>query len=247
MHEDLPSLRVEYGTDGFAEADAGADPMALFAAWLEAARGVETDREANAMTLATVGAGGVPSARMVLLKGIDPTDARFTWFTNLDSRKGLEVAANPLAALCWWWPAAGDVPGRQVRAVGRVVQLDRAASATYFDSRPIGARIGAAASHQSRAVPDRAALDARAAALTEPVRIPERWGGLQLVADELEFWQGRSGRLHDRVSFLRVDDMGRPRSEAAIAAAGGLDQLEAAALRVTDAAGTSWLRARLEP
>ena len=245
MHDDLASIRVDYDGDGFSAADAGDDPMATFVAWFGDARGRDTVAEANAMTLATATAAGVPSARMVLLKAIDPAQGSFTWYTNLRSRKAVEAATTGAAALCWWWPGT---PGRQVRAVGRVEEVAVATARSYFDSRPLDARIGATTSRQSRAVAARATLDARAAELrgTEP-QLPDTWGGLTLVVDELEFWQGRSGRLHDRVTFLRLDAGGAIRSSAAVAAAGGDDALRAAGSIVTDPHGTRWLRARLEP
>ena len=245
MHDDLASIRVDYDGDGFSAADAGADPMATFLAWFGDARGRDTVAEANAMTLATATADGVPSARMVLLKAVDPVRTSFTWYTNLRSRKAMEAATTGVAALCWWWPGS---PGRQVRAVGRVEEVDVNTSRSYFDGRPRDARIGAVASRQSRAVADRATLDARAAELegVEP-ELPETWGGLTLTADELEFWQGRAGRLHDRITFLRLDEDGGIRSSAAVVAAGGADALRAAGSVVTDAHGARWLRARLEP
>ncbi|MCW2973613.1 MAG: Pyridoxamine 5-phosphate oxidase [Thermoleophilia bacterium] len=222
--------------------------MAVFVAWFALARAAATARsgpEANAMTAATVAADGTPSARMVLLKDVDERAAAFTWYTNLASRKANELATNDRAALCWWWP--GEVP-RQVRAVGRVTPVDRATSAAYFASRPIEARIGAAVSHQSRAVAHRSELDDRTAAINPArVELPDDWGGLRLVADELEFWQGRTGRLHDRITFLRLDDAGEPYAASAVASAGGAAAVRAAATEVTDPAGTRWWRVRLEP
>jgi pyridoxamine 5'-phosphate oxidase len=182
---------------------------------------------------------------MVLLKAVDDAAASFGWHTNLESRKANECLRSGAAALCWWWPGE---PGRQVRAVGRVERLERDASREYFERRPRIARVSAVASHQSRAVADRATIDARAAAIDpETVELPDTWGGLRLVADELEFWQGRTGRLHDRITFLRLGDDGVVRSRAAAAAAGGDDALRAAGTVVVDPHGTSWLRARLEP
>lgn len=236
---------MEYDGSGFHAADAGDDPMARFAAWFEAAAEQSLTAEPNAMTLATAAGDGTPSARMVLLKGVDHRRAAFTWYTNLDSRKAREAVAAGRAALCWWWPGT---PGRQVRAVGRVEAVGREEAAAYYETRPESARVGAAASRQSRAVVDRAQLDARVAAVDhEHLRLPDGWGGLRLVADELEFWQGRAGRLHDRFAFLRLDAEGGIVSHAGVDAAGGEAVVREVATPVTDGHGTRWLRVRLEP
>ncbi len=250
MHDDLADIRIDYAGAGFAASDAGTDPMALFRAWFDHASTLDTVTEANAMSLATSTPDGTPSNRMVLLKAVDPAAATFGWHTNLLSRKATECLATGRAALCWWWPGTSSAasPGRQVRAVGRVERLDRDASRAYFERRPIEARVSAVASHQSRAVADRATIDARAAAIDpNAVELPDSWGGLRLVADELEFWQGRTARLHDRIAFLRLDAGDRVTSRAAADAAGGDDALHAAGTIVTDSHGTRWLRARLEP
>ena len=220
--------------------------MALFDRWFQDAKQRSSVAEANAMSLATVGDGGVPSVRMVLLKAVSAELASFTWFTNLASRKAMELATSGSGALCWWWPGE---PGRQVRAVGAVRHIDRADSQRYFDSRPASAQAGAIASHQSRAVNSRRTLDGRLAAVAEQsdLTLPEEWGGLELIADELEFWQGRGGRLHDRIVFLRTDPQGAPLSANAIAACGGIDSARAAGTYVEDTTGTQWLRVRLEP
>lgn len=235
MKDDLASLRVDYGTHELTQLAAGNDPMLLFRAWFDDARARPSVPEPNAMSLATATADGVPSVRMVLLKDVDVPRAAFTWFTNLRSRKAREILERrePVAALAWWWPGDDERPGRQVRAAGRVEVVDRAATQTYFDSRPRAARIGAIASHQSQPVHDRSILDARAAAIGDAdIVLPEDWGGLRLIADELEFWQGRSGRLHDRIAFLRARDG---------------ESTPPVATRVVDATGTAWHRMRLEP
>ncbi len=219
--------------------------MALFVAWFEQASVRDSVAEPNAMSLATSTVDGTPSVRMVLLKAVDPVAAAFGWHTNLESRKAREAAATGHAALCWWWPG---VPGRQVRAVGTVAEISRDTSRAYFERRPIEARVSAVASHQSRAVADRRTLDERVAAIDpDAVELPERWGGMRLVADELEFWQGQPARLHDRISFLRLGDDDRIRSRAGAQAAGGDDAALAAGVIVTDPHGTRWLRVRLEP
>ena len=248
VHDDLAGIRIDYDGAGFFAADAGDDPMALFGAWFDHASTLETVIEPNAMALATSAADGTPSVRMVLLKAVDEATASFGWHTNLLSRKAVEGLGAGSAALCWWWPGDGGRHGRQVRAVGRVVRLDRDASRAYFERRPPEARVSAIASHQSRAVTNRATIDARAAALDpNAIDLPDTWGGLQLVADELEFWQGRSARLHDRITFLRLDEDRAVRSRPAAEAAGGDDALLAAGTIVTDPHGTTWLRSRLEP
>jgi pyridoxamine 5'-phosphate oxidase len=201
---DLAALRAEYAREGLQEAEAGDDPVALFRQWVAdaVAAGVH---ESNAMALATADAAGRPSVRIVLLKGFD--DAGAVFYTNYDSRKGLELAANPWAsAVLLWHPLQ-----RQVRIEGAVSRLDAADSDAYFASRPRGAQIGAASSQQSRPVEDRAALERRYAEAEQAfegrdVERPDEWGGYRMSLDVVEFWQGRANRLHDRLLFTRTDD-----------------------------------------
>ncbi len=201
---DLAALRAEYAREGLTEAEAGAEPVALFRRWVADAvtAGVH---ESNAMALATADAAGRPSVRIVLLKGFDDGGAVF--YTNHDSRKGLELAANPwAAAVLLWHPLQ-----RQVRIEGAVSRIDDADSDAYFASRPRGAQIGAVASRQSRPVEDRATFESQVRDVERTfagrdVDRPENWGGFRIALEMVEFWQGRADRMHDRLRFTRVDD-----------------------------------------
>ncbi len=199
MIPDPAQLRQSYDAGALGEADAEKDPFRQFAVWFEAALQAGLF-EPNAMALATVDAAGRPSSRMVLLKGFDASG--FTFFTNRESRKGRDLAANSRAALLFWW----DRLHRQVRIEGEVEPIGDAESDAYFDSRPYGSRIGALASPQSRPIASRAVLEERfRAAEAEYPEHPPRpacWGGYRVVPDRFEFWQGRTSRLHDRLVYL---------------------------------------------
>jgi pyridoxamine 5'-phosphate oxidase len=176
------------------------DPLIEARRWYDdaVAAGLEMP---DAMTLATVGPDGRPSARMVLLKGLD---TGFVFFTNYDSRKGRELAAQPVAALVLFWPAQH----RQIRVEGRVERVSAAESDAYFSTRPRGSQIGAVASPQSQVIPDRAVVDRRVAELEAelagaPVPRPAGWGGYRVIPDAIELWQGQANRLHDRVRYRR--------------------------------------------
>lgn len=198
---EVAHLRHEYRRGGLHEDDVDPDPIAQFCAWLGEALEAGIS-EPNAMTLATADADGVPSARMVLLKGVDARG--FSFYTSTRSQKGRELAVNPRAALVFAWLPLE----RQVRVAGPVAPVSAAESDAYFASRPLGSRIGAWASNQSEVIPDRGVLEAaRAAAAARVVDgeipRPEHWGGYRLAPERLELWQGRPDRLHDRLRYRR--------------------------------------------
>jgi pyridoxamine 5'-phosphate oxidase len=212
MNTDLAALRKSYERAELDENASHPDPLRQFETWMEQALAAQLP-EPNAMTLATVGADGRPSTRVVLIKGYD--ERGIVWYTNYESRKGRELEANPNAALQFHWVELERV----VRIEGTVQRTEASLSDSYYASRPLDSRIGAWASPQSQVIAGRAVLVAKAAKAAathglHPSR-PPHWGGFRLAPHTWEFWQGRRSRLHDRLRYRRLDDGGWMRERLA--------------------------------
>jgi pyridoxamine 5'-phosphate oxidase len=199
-------LRREYNSDGLRKSNTADTPVEQFALWFQQAVDAKIDLP-DAMTLATASKDGIPSARIVLLRGFD--ERGLVFFTDYQSQKGQELAENPRAALVFYWRELD----RQVRVSGSVSTVSRRESEKYFRSRPVGSQLAALASNQGEVIPNRQKLEGKYKQLMETFRhkqipLPPFWGGFRLSPDWFEFWQGRPNRLHDRLRYTQCTDEG---------------------------------------